>query len=69
LHNNIRERTKVFRGFKSIKSANAIMQGYAIFHNFIKQHQALGKCPYELVYPNMRLEGNKWLGLIKLSNN
>lgn len=68
LHNSIRERTKVFRGFKSIESANNIMKGYEIFYNFIRKHQAIEKCPYELAIPTLKLEtNNKWKELIQLS--
>jgi len=73
LHNNVRARTKTFRGFHgSIESANAIMKGYEIYYNFITKHQALNHCPYELAIPELALslenEKNRWLGLIKLSN-
>jgi transposase-like protein len=67
LHNNIRARTKTFRGFKNVHSANAIMLGYQIFYNFIREHQALGKCPYELAVPELKLGLNKWLDLIQIS--
>ena len=67
LHNSIRERTKTFRGFKNLKSANAIMKGYAIFYNFIRKHQALGKCPYELATDLKLNSENKWLELIRMS--
>ena len=69
LHNNIRARTKTFRGFHgSIKSANAIMKGYEIFYNYIRKHQTLNKCPYELA-TNIKLENpNRWLELIKMSS-
>jgi len=68
LHSNIRARTKTFRGFGSLEGANAIMKGYEIFYNFIREHQAIGKCPYELACPELKLENpNKWLELIKLS--
>ena len=70
LHNNIRQRTKTFRGFKNINSANAIMKGFEIYYNFIMRHQAINKCPYELACPELKLkENNKWLELIKLSKN
>ena len=71
LHNSIRERTKTFRGFHgSVESAEAIMKGYEIFYNFIRKHQAIKKCPYELAIPQLELKnGNKWLELIKLSKN
>ncbi len=73
LHNSVRARTKVMRGFHgSIKSANAIMKGYEIYYNFITKHQTLQKCPYQLAIPELvqtlENEKNKWLGLIKLSS-
>lgn len=67
LHNSIRERTKTFRGFKNLESANAIMKGYAIFYNFIRKHQALRKCPYELATDLKLNSENKWLELINMS--
>lgn len=67
MHNSIRARTKTFRGFKSINSANAIMKGFEIYYNFIREHQALGKCPYELALPDLKLGLNKWLDLIQIS--
>ena len=68
LHNSIRERTKTFRGFHgSIESADSIMKGYAIFYNFIRKHQSINCCPYELA-TNLKLNNpNKWLGLIEAS--
>jgi len=69
LHNNVRERTKIFRGFKSIRSAQSIMKGYEIFHNFIRKHQAIKCCPYELATDLRLTEDNKWLELIKLAKN
>lgn len=72
LHNNIRQRTKTFRGFHgSIDSANAILKGWEIYYNFITCHQTLGKCPYELAIPEMKDKlnvPNKWLSLIELAN-
>lgn len=70
LHNNIRQRTKIFRGFHgSLQSANAIMKGYEIYYNFVTKHQALNKCPYELAIPELKLtSNNKWLDLINLSS-
>lgn len=67
LHNNIRQRTKTFRGFKNLDSANSIMKGFEVFYNFIMRHQAINKCPYELA-TDLKLENpNKWLELINLS--
>lgn len=68
LHNNVRARTKVFRGFHgSLRSANLILKGYEIFYNFIRINQAINKCPYELATDLKLKENNKWLELIKLS--
>ena len=72
LHNNIRQRTKTFRGFHgSIESANTIMKGLEIYYNFITRHQAINKCPYELAIPELKNKlnvPNKWLRLIELAN-
>jgi transposase-like protein len=68
LHNSIRERTKTMRGFHGcIESASAIMKGYEIYYNFIRKHQAINCCPYELAIPELELGKNRWLDLIKLS--
>jgi len=68
LHNSIRERTKTFRGFHgSVESADAIMKGYVIFYNFIRKHQSIKCCPYELATGLKLKENNKWLELIKMS--
>jgi putative transposase len=70
LHNNIRTRTKIFRGFHgSIESAKSIMKGFEIYYNFIRPHLTLkGKTPSELA-TDIKLENpNKWLELINLSS-
>jgi len=69
MHNSIRERTKTFRGFHGcVESADSIMKGYSIFYNFIRKHQSINCCPYELAIPNLTLKSeNKWLELIYLS--
>ena len=69
LHNNVRARTKVMRGFHgSIHSANAILRGFEIYYNFITKNQAIDCCPYELAMPEFKEElkdvKNKWLELI-----
>ncbi|MEK6932931.1 MAG: hypothetical protein AABW56_04015 [Nanoarchaeota archaeon] len=46
------------------------MKGYEVYYNFIRKHQALGCCPYEIALPDLKLKDrNKWLELIKLSQN
>ena len=68
LHNNVRARTKTFRGFHgSMKSANLIMKGYEIYYNFIRKSQATNKRPYEHA-TDLKLDSeNKWLELIQLA--
>jgi len=69
LHNNIRQRTKTFRGFKNLESAKSIMKGFEVYYNFIMKHQAINKCPYELA-TNLKLtQPNKWIELIGMSKN
>ena len=55
------------RGFHgSLESARAIMKGYEIYYNFIRKHQGIGCCPYELTIPELELGKNRWLHLIKM---
>lgn len=68
LHNNLRARTKIMRGFHgSISSANAILKGFEIYYNFINKQQAIRCCPYELATNLTLTNKNKWLELIQLS--
>ena len=70
LHNNVRARTKVMRGFHgSVESANAILKGFEIYYNFITKHQTINKCPYELATDLKLNQENKWLQLIKLAKD
>jgi transposase-like protein len=74
LHNNVRARTKVMRGFHgSVHSADAIMKGFEVYYNFITKNQAIKCCPYELAITDedtkeyLKEVKNKWLGLICLT--
>ncbi len=69
LHNTIRDRTKIMRGFHgSLESARAIMKGIEIYYNFVRKHQGIdGKTPSEEAIPELTLSTNKWLSLIKMS--
>jgi len=71
LHNTIRDRTKIMRGFHgSLESARAIMKGMEIYYNFVRKHQGIdNKTPQEEAIPELALSTNKWLSLIKLSKN
>src|SRR5208283_641728 len=71
MHNNkmermngeIRDREKTMRGLKI--NETPILQGYQLFHNFIRPHEALkGKTPAEAC--GIIIEGNeKWKTLIE----
>lgn len=73
LHNTIRERTKIMRDFHGcIESAQAIMKGFEVFYNFIRKHQGINCCPYELAIPELKDKlnvNNKWLALIEMANH
>ena len=58
LHNNIRQRTKNFRGlYGSVKSAYVLFNGMQIFYNFVDKHGALNrKTPSELAIPELKFK-------------
>jgi transposase-like protein len=62
LNGEIRDREKTMRGLK--KKRTIILQGYQLYHNYVREHQALGKTPAEAC--GIKIEGkNKWLTLIQ----
>jgi len=68
LHGTIRERNKVMRGLEDKETAQTIIDGFRIYYNFIRPHQALnGKTPAEQAEMNLKLGQNKWLSLVKRS--
>lgn len=69
LHNNLRARTKVMRGFHgSMESAKAIMKGIEIYYNYITKHQGINKTPAEAAKIKLDFSHNRWLSLIDLSS-
>lgn len=68
LHDTIRDRTKIMRGFHgSLYSAKMIMKGMEIY-NYIRKHQGIdNKTPQEEAIPTLNLGVNKRLSLIRLS--
>jgi transposase-like protein len=65
LNGTVRERTKVQRGWKSMKTPLA--EGQRIHYNFVKPHEALeGQTPAEAAGIAI-MESNKWLELIRRS--
>jgi putative transposase len=66
LNGTVRERTKVQRGWKTMKTP--IAEGHRIQYNFVKPHMALnGQTPAEAA--GIGIEGeNKWLTLLRRAN-
>jgi len=63
MNGEIRDREKTMRGLKT--KDTAILQGYQLFHNYIRPHEGLdGKTPSEAC--GITIEGkNKWVTLIQ----
>ncbi len=63
LNGEIRDREKVFRGLK--RQDTAIIDGYQIFHNYIRPHMGLrGNTPADRA--GIKIQGdNKWITLIQ----
>jgi transposase-like protein len=62
MNGEIRDREKTMRGLKT--KDTDVFQGMQIYHNFIREHQALGKTPAEAC--GIKIEGkNKWKTLIQ----
>lgn len=63
MNGEVRDREKTMRGLK--KKRTPVLQGYQIFHNYIRPHESLnGKTPSEAA--GIKIEGNnKWLTLIQ----
>lgn len=63
LNGEIRDREKVMRGLK--KADTQILQGYQIFHNYMRPHEALkGKTPADACGIEI-IGDNKWLTVIQ----
>jgi len=55
------------RAFKRVYSAEAILNLFVIWYNFIRVHQGIKMTPNEKAGIDLRLGQNKWLSLISLS--
>ncbi len=62
MNGEIRDREKTMRGLKKVDTP--ILKGCQIYHNYIREHRALGKTPAEKC--GIEIQGeNKWLTLIQ----
>lgn len=66
-NNTMRERDKVMRGYKKDESAEALIDGFSDYYNFIREHQGLGTTPAEKAGIGLELDRNKWMSLLKKS--
>ncbi len=68
-HNNVRDRTKIMRGFHgSVESADTILRGYVIYYNFIRKYQGINCSPFELATDIKLKNLNRWIELINLAS-
>jgi len=66
LHGTVKERLKVMRGLDRDETAQRMLEANRIYYNYLRPHQALnGKTPAEKAGIDLRLEGNKWIALIR----
>jgi transposase-like protein len=67
MNGEIRDRERVMRTLE--KSDSPILEGYEIFHNYIRPHMALkGKTPAEMAGIKVKGE-NKWITIIQNASN
>jgi putative transposase len=62
-HGSLKGRTKVMRGFKSIKTAKLILDGWLVHYNFFRPHETLkGKTPAERA--GLKLPFKNWMDVV-----
>ena len=63
-HSTLKERTKVLRGFKSLDSAELILDGFLVNYNFFRPHYALGnRTPADVARVNTPVRN--WTELVR----
>lgn len=64
MHGTIKGRTKVMRGLKDKKTAEAILNGFLLYYNVLRPHQSLnGKTPAEAA--GIKFPYNNWAEIVK----
>lgn len=64
-HGTFKDRMKVVRAFKNIETARILTDGWLIYYNFFKQHEALGNVP-PAVKMNKPLPFRDWTDVVNL---
>lgn len=63
-HSTVKERTKVLRGFKTVETAELILDGFLIHYNFFRPHMTLmSKTPAEVA--SIKAPAKNWTELVR----
>ncbi|MEW6034655.1 MAG: DDE-type integrase/transposase/recombinase [Chloroflexota bacterium] len=67
-HGTIKDRTKVMRAFRDVETLIQFMEGYLVYYNYFKPHEALnGKTPAEVAGLDYRIKNWKDLSRLPVS--
>lgn len=65
-HGTLKARTEVMKGLKTRKSSRLILDGWLVFYNFLRPHEALGgKTPAEVA--KVKFPFRNWLDIVNSS--
>lgn len=64
-HGTFRERDKVMRDFKSVKTAQQYNEAFRLYYNFIRKHSTIGTTPAEMAKIDLELGRNRWMNLLE----
>ena len=59
----------MLHGYKSNKTAQALVDGFNDYYNYIREYQTLKTTPAQTVGISLNLGQNRWMGLLKQSIN
>jgi putative transposase len=66
LHNTLKQRYKVFRGFDNPQSAEKFFDFYRVYYNFIRKHMSLcDQTPAQIAQIQLNLNRNRFLSMIE----
>lgn len=67
-HGTLKDRTKAMRGMHKSNTAQNFADGFVLYYDFIRDHSSLGMTPAQKANIDLRLDGNRWLELIKIAS-